>query len=165
VLVKLEFSRIQPNDLEVFSNVIQGVSRWWKAHGKPMWPLETLTPEVLSKAYPTGEFWLGLVAGEAVATFVLVEDDPLFWQGIPPNESLFIHKIAVDRRFAGQGFGVQILDFAKGQALERGKHFLRLDTDVHRAPVRALYERYGFNWAGELRVRDFDCVLYEIAVQ
>jgi GNAT superfamily N-acetyltransferase len=163
--VKLEFLRIQPDDLERFSDVIQGVSRWWKAHGKPMWPLEMLTPEVLSEAYPTGEFWLGLVEGEAVATFVLVEDDPAFWKDITPNESLFIHKIAVDRSFVGQGFGTQILDFAKDSALERGKQFLRLDTDVHRAPVRALYERYGFVWAGELRVRDFDCVLYEIAVR
>ncbi len=130
-----------------------------------MWPLEMLTPEALRLAYPTGEFWLGLVAGEAVATFALVEDDPTFWKEIVPNESVFIHKIAVDRRFAGQGFGVQILDFAKNLALERGKRFLRLDTDVHRAPVRALYENYGFAWAGELRVRDFDCVLYEIAVR
>ena len=100
-----------------------------------------------------------------MATFVLVEDDPLFWKDIRPNESVFIHKIAVDRRFARQGFGVQILDFAKGLALERGKYFLRLDTDVHRVPVRALYERYGFHWAGELRVHDFDCVLYEIAMR
>jgi ribosomal protein S18 acetylase RimI-like enzyme len=163
--MKLEFLRIQPEDLGRVSSVIQGVSDWWTTQGKPMWPLETLTPEALLNSYPTGEFWLGVVADEAVATFVLVEDDPLFWRDIAPDESLFIHKIAVDRRFAGQGFGVQILDFAMAQAREHDKRFLRLDTDVRRAPVRALYERYGFVWAGELRVRDFDCVLYEIAVQ
>ncbi len=163
--MKLEYARVQPEELSAFSDVIQGVSRWFLERGQPMWPLEMLTPEALRLAYPDGEFWLGSILGEAVATFVLLEHDPSFWPDIAPDESVFIHKIAVNRRFKGHALGVQVLDFARDQARSRGKQFLRLDTDVRRVPVRALYEGYGFSWAGECRVYDFDCVLYELLVR
>ena len=163
--VKLEYARIRPEELQVFSDVIQGVSRWFQEHGQPMWPLEMLTAQALLEAYPHGEFWIGRIAEKAVATFVLVEHDPSFWPDVAPHESVFIHKIAVDRRFKGQNLGVHILDFARDQAINRGKRFLRLDTDVRRLPVRAVYERYGFTWAGECRAHDFDCVLYELELR
>lgn len=162
--VKLEFSRVEPIDLEAFSAVIQGVSRWFLEHGKPMWPLETLTPEALLRSYPDGELWIGRIFGEAVACFVLVEDDPLFWPDAPSGTFLFVHKIAVDRGFTGRGFGAQILDFAGARAIAKGKRFFRLDTDASRTAVCAIYERYGSARVGTVFAHGFDCALFEMTL-
>jgi ribosomal protein S18 acetylase RimI-like enzyme len=71
----------------------------------------------------------------------------------------------VARAWKGHNLSSQVLDFAARQVLERGKKFLRLDTDATRPALCNLYERYGFTRVGRRLIKDFDYALYELEVR
>jgi GNAT superfamily N-acetyltransferase len=49
----------------------------------------------------------------------LVDYDPLLWPDIQKGESLFIHKLAVKRRAAGNGVSNFLIRFAKEECKRR----------------------------------------------
>jgi GNAT superfamily N-acetyltransferase len=65
-------------------------------------------------------------------------EDPLFWPEIERGSSVFVHKLAVRRRWAKQGVSTALLAFARERALRLGRRYLRLDCVADRAPPRAL---------------------------
>ena len=95
----------------------------------------------------------------------VIDHDPAFWPNVPKGESLFIHKLAVVRRFAGQGIADAMIDHAKAMCMGRGIAVLRLDCHGARAKLRAVYERNGFMCVAERVVLDrwhqafYECVL------
>jgi GNAT superfamily N-acetyltransferase len=163
--VRLKFSRIQVEELEVFSSLICSVAQELENQGQPLWDQEWLQPQALIEKYGLESMHLGWINGLPVAAFVLLETDPEFWPDILENESLFIHKVVVARAWKGHNLSSQVLDFAARQVLERGKKFLRLDTDATRPALCNLYERYGFTRVGRRLIKDFDYALYELEVR
>jgi GNAT superfamily N-acetyltransferase len=162
---RLEFARIQAEELEVFSGLICGVAQELEDWGQKLWEMEWLQPQALLHTYGLESMHLGRINGEAVAAFVLLETDPDFWPDILEGESLFIHKVVVSRAWKGQNLSSQILDYVSQQVIERGKKFLRLDTDATRPALCNLYERYGFTRVGRRLINGFDYALYELEVR
>jgi GNAT superfamily N-acetyltransferase len=161
----LHCQQIRPDQLETFSSLICGVAQELEDHGEKLWEMEWLQPQALLKTYGLESLHLGRINGLPVAAFVLLETDPEFWPDILENESLFIHKVVVARAWKGHNLSSQVLDFAARQVLERGKKFLRLDTDATRPALCNLYERYGFTRVGRRLIKDFDYALYELEVR
>ncbi|MEV5773090.1 GNAT family N-acetyltransferase [Streptomyces antimycoticus] len=58
--------------------------------------------------------------------------------------ALYVHKLTVDRRFAGRGLGNQVLDWAGDRAAREGAHWLRLDAWTTNAALHRYYLRHGF---------------------
>ena len=160
----LHCQHITPEQHEVFSAVIQAVAQELEDLGDRLWDQSHLSSEWLAGHYGLESLYLAWVNAEPVATFVLIEDDPLFWPEVTKGESLFIHKVAVARAWKGHDLSRQILDFAVGEVQARGKRFLRLDTDATRPALCKLYERYGFCWTERRLLDGFDCALYELEV-
>jgi GNAT superfamily N-acetyltransferase len=158
----LECARIQADELETFVGLIQAVNHDLE---QQLWEPDQLTPERLLQDYGLESMHLGRINAEAAAGFVLLETDPDFWPDVMIGESLFIHKVAVARAWKGQNLSSQILDYACQQVLERGKKFLRLDTDATRPALCNLYENYGFVQVGRRLIKDFDYALYELEVR
>lgn len=162
--IRLEFTRIQANELKIFSDLLCAVAQALENQGQGLWDQESLKPQVLLTRYGLESMHLGRIHGQAVAGCVLIESDPFFWPDVFEGESLFIHKVAVARAWKGQNISSQVLDFASQQVLERGKKFLRLDTDATRPALCNLYENYGFTQVGRRLTDDFDYALYELEV-
>jgi GNAT superfamily N-acetyltransferase len=158
----LECVSIQANELEVFVRLIQTVNHDLE---QQLWEPDQLRPERLLRDYGLESMHLGRINGELVAAFVLIESDPTFWPNVLEGESLFIHKLVVARAWKGQNLSSQVLDFAAHQVLERGKKFLRLDTDATRSALCDLYENYGFARVGRKQTQNFDYALYELMVR
>jgi GNAT superfamily N-acetyltransferase len=158
----LECSQIQADELEVFVKLIQAVNDDLE---QQLWKPDQLTPARLLQDYGLESMYLGRINGQAIASFVLLENDPDFWPNVIENESLFIHKVVVARAWKGQNRSQQILDFAAQQVLARGKKFLRLDTDATRPALCNLYEKYGFTRVGEGKFGRFQMALYELEVR
>ena len=162
---RLEFARIQSDELETFSGLICDVAQALEDRGQKLWDQEWLQPQALLEKYGLESMHLGRIDGEVVAAFVLLETDPDFWPNVTVGESLFIHKLVVARAWKGQNLSARALDFAVSQVLERGKKFLRLDTDATRPALCNLYEQYGFTRVGRRLANDFDYALYELEVR
>ena len=156
-------------DTEVAIDIMREVAKWLMDAGKPMWRLETVTREKITN--PAEEFHVLYADGESAATMLLSFHDPFFWPEVPAGASGFVHKLAVRRRFAGQGLGEAMLARAAALCREKGVPMLRLDTDPHRPGLCALYERVGFQRVDVRQVyaqfigATIDVARYEMEVQ
>ena len=162
---RLEFARIQANELETFSGLICAVAQALEDRGQKLWDQEWLQPQALLEKYGLESMHLARIDGEPVAAFVLLDTDPDFWPNVTVGESLFIHKLVVARAWKGHNLSARVLDFGVNQVLERGKKFLRLDTDATRPALCDLYEKYGFTRVGRKQTQSFDYALYELEVR
>jgi GNAT superfamily N-acetyltransferase len=82
--------------------------------------------------------------GDAPAAFaVLQNEDPPFWPEDKPGEALYVHRLCLRRRYAGQGYSAAKLDWCGNEAALRGCTFLKLDCGTF-PKLMAVYENAGF---------------------
>jgi GNAT superfamily N-acetyltransferase len=87
--------------------------------------------------------------------------DPEFWPEEPPEDSTFIHRLAVRRQYAGTGVSSALIDWAVERTRSLGRHYLRLDCDALRPRLREFYERHGFVFHSEIEVGPYRVTRYE----
>lgn len=147
------------------SGVLIAAALHLKARGEPLWPEASLTPERLARYYPQEGWRVAWRGGVALGCLCLLDVDPLFWPDDPPGEALYLHKLAVHPDARGQGLSALLLREAARETRERGRNWLKLDTATGRPKVRAIYETFGFQDAGQRTVKGFDVTLYRLPVR
>jgi len=169
-------------------SIMREAAQWQIDLDTPLWLMETLTREMITN--PPDEFhvaWLepnldstqrssayaDMTGGngappQAAACLLLSYHDPVFWPEIPAGTSGFLHKIAVRRKFAGHGIVAQLIAHAEQNCLARGITTMRLDTDINRPKLCALYKSLGYLQVGrrtmiipEKNFEPFEVALFE----
>jgi len=123
--------------------LIREAADWLIAKGEPLWGPNETSFEELVRVARTDELVMGRLAGEAVTCMYLHDEDSLFWPDTAPGEALYVHRLAVARKFAGRGFARAMLDWSEDEVRSRGRRFLRLDCEP-REKLLGLYRSAGF---------------------
>jgi ribosomal protein S18 acetylase RimI-like enzyme len=158
--------RTDEDGLPAVLDVLEDAAGWLASIGHEAWPVGSFAAagtrerRQVVDALETGELYLVTIAGDPAATMSLFEQDERFWPGAPRN-ALYVHKLAVRRRFAGIGVGEAMLAWAERRARERRKPYLRLDTDPDNPGILAYYERHGFRRVGDAVDGDLHVALLE----
>lgn len=129
-----------------------------------MWRESELLPECVAGDVATGLFFLAESAGEAAGVIRFQLADPIFWPDVPPDESAFVHRIAVRRRFSGACACSALLAWAAEHAQAIGRTYLRLDCEASRPHLRAVYERFGFRHHSDRQVGPYFVSRYELSL-
>jgi GNAT superfamily N-acetyltransferase len=122
---------------------------WLAARGIDQWarpfPARTILASIRA-----GEVFLIKEAESADAAATVTLDrraDARLWTEEEAKEpSLYVHKLSVDRAYAGAGLGARILDWADDQAARRGCKWLRLDAWTNNPRLHAYYLEQGFTY-------------------
>lgn len=118
-----------------------GIERWW------------------SVPFPEDRIWRGVAQGEVfvielrsriIGTLTLTRQDPLMWGERPPDAG-YIHRVAIRRQFAHQGFGRRALDWAESQVRSWGRSKLRLDCLATNESLVRYYLDQGFREVGRIQ--------------
>jgi len=155
-----------PRDLDDVAAVLEDAGRFVHSLGIQAWPAGTFTDDdgwgrqQLNEALRVSGLFVTEVHGEPAATVSLFEEDDRFWPRAS-RDALYIHKLAVARRFAGLGLGRVMVEWSGDRARATGKRFLRLDCPRDDDALRRYYERAGFDHRGDLTSRGFEASLYE----
>jgi len=153
------------SDIAVIEAILLEAVQWMEAIGQPQWKAENVTWAALSRFFRLEDFYIAYTGGTPAACMALIDHDPAFWPDVPKGEALFLHKVAVRRAYAGQGYLKAMVNFAKAEAARRGLHSLRLDCHRGRQKVRAVYEREGFVCVGEaVLFGQYEAAFYECRV-
>ena len=153
------------NDTPIIEEILLDAVNWLDATGKPLWRKDQITWERLSKDFAASDFQIAYVDGKPAGCMAVIDYDPIVWPHIEKGKSLFIHKLAVKRFAAGQGISSALIAYAKTMCVDRELAHLRLDCDLGRASLRALYESNGFTCVGAKLVYEiYDIALYECKV-
>jgi GNAT superfamily N-acetyltransferase len=146
-----------PEEIDMVLDLLADASTWLVARGVEQWP-ERFERDWVMPAIERGETWLAERDGEVVGSLVVRWDDPTFWAGYPADAG-YLHRLAVRRH--GEALGAHLLRWAEQHAAEAGKQFLRLDCVASNEPLRAYYERAGYEHVGHVTVGPYVQARYE----
>lgn len=160
----LSIRQALPFEVGAVRDILREAASWLRDSGRELWREDELTESVVSGAVASGTVFIAYLDGEPAATlqFQLSDDD--VWPDVPPDESAFVHRLAIKRRFAGGGLSTALLQWSVTRAASLGRRFLRLDCDQPRMELRAVYERFGFRWHSDRRVGPHFVARYECVV-
>jgi protein-tyrosine phosphatase len=135
--------------------------RFMEANGIQQWIPAQLTLDAVAYAFERSEMFLVRSEGEVVGTFFLIRSDPILWKGEDPPDAAYLHRLAVDRRRAGEGIGRRILELAEAYVRESKIARLRLDCAGDNARLNEYYRRAGFVYRGRTEGDGWSASLYE----
>jgi GNAT superfamily N-acetyltransferase len=134
----------QAADTTLVQNMLEEAAMWVDALGVIMWEEGELAPGRVDSEIADGLFFIAEVSGDPAGVVKFQLEDRLFWPDLIEDESAFIHRLVVRRRFKGLGVSTALMQWAVSRARAMGKRHLRLDCDASRPKLRQLYEEFGF---------------------
>lgn len=147
-------------DIPIIEDILLDAVHWMDSIGLHQWGEQQVSWDGLSQYYSIDDFYILYVDDAPAACASVIDYDPMFWD-IPKGDSLYIHKLAVKREYAGQGYSTILINHAKDLARKRNINTVRLDCHQNRPKVRAIYEREGFVCVREFKLFDkYDTALY-----
>lgn len=140
--------RARPDESADAISIVLEAAAWAAAHDIAVWTPAEVREDTFAAAARSGELIIGYGNGTAAATMQLQLADSIYWPEAAPGSALYIHKVAVRRAHAGQGWLARLIDFASADAGARRIACLRLDT-ILQPKLQSLYERQGFTVLAE----------------
>ncbi|BCN32304.1 GNAT family N-acetyltransferase [Anaeromicropila herbilytica] len=150
------------NDIPIIEEILLDAVKWMTKTGlQNQWNETNIKWTNLSKSYRISNFYIDYEDGLPTACMALTDYDPIHWPNIPKGESLFLHKVAVKRVFAGKGLSKELINFSKELAIHNGIDVIRLNCNKHRKKLREVYENEGFICVEEKTLfENYDTALY-----
>lgn len=142
--------------------IMREAARWLIDRGQPLWQLKELTEKRMLRFVSKENFITGYLNEEPAAAMILQWTDRDVWPEIGANQSGFIHKLSVRRKYAGQGLPRQLIAHAEQQCLIEGVNWLRLDCDANRPELIRFYQENGFILVGRKTVSVYEVALFEL---
>lgn len=160
----MQIDQALPAEAATVAAVLTEAAQWLAAGGRPLWSATDIGLETVRRGTDAGSYFIARQDGEVAGVMRLDLEDPHFWPEVEAGSSLFVHKLAVRRAYAGHGVAATLLAFARDHARGIGRPHLRLDCVADRAPLRTLYERFGFSLHSEIRKGERSFARYVLPV-
>ena len=150
------------SDAVVIQEMLHEAAGWVDALGVVMWDEGELDRRRIDSEVASGQFFIADVEGDAAGAVRFQLEDQLFWPDLTNDDSPFLHRLVVRRRYKGYGVSVALMRWAVSHARELGKQWLRLDCDADRRKLRTLYEGFGFRFHSFRQVGPYYVARYEL---
>jgi GNAT superfamily N-acetyltransferase len=159
--LRVVIRQARPAEAALVSGILSDAAEWLTARGIPMWQASELEVGRIDADVVGGHFFVADHGGEPVGVVRFQLTDPSFWPDVPEGESVFVHRLAVRRAFAGFGVSTSLLAWAVDRGASLGRRYLRLDCEASRPRLRAFYERCGFTFHSERQVGPYLVARYQ----
>ena len=133
--------RFAAGDTQEALKIMKEAASWLIEKGEPLWLLYDIDEEAFKN--PKKDFIVLYEDGQSTAAMILNRSGNGLWPD--DKDSVYIHKLAVKREYAGQGYSLNMMEYAIDFCRQKGIRFLRLDCDAKREKLCRLYEKSGFN--------------------
>eukprot|EP01117_Protostelium_nocturnum_P018805 TRINITY_DN7945_c0_g1_i1.p1 TRINITY_DN7945_c0_g1~~TRINITY_DN7945_c0_g1_i1.p1 ORF type:complete len:179 (-),score=55.86 TRINITY_DN7945_c0_g1_i1:28-564(-) len=148
------FQASEKDEEEVMGLLIK-TARWLKSRGSVQWNdlLEGKDKHGTAQSIKNGDVYIfkNRLNGMAVGVVVLFQN-PTPWDinlwGQHEDTSIYLHRLTVDREFAGKNLGREILRWVHDGILFEGKSLVRLDCYADNINLNKLYSEEGFTLRG-----------------
>ncbi|MDR4434812.1 GNAT family N-acetyltransferase [Bacillus tequilensis] len=141
-------------DAEAITGLLVRTAEWLRYRGSTQWSglLEGQDTHDITGSIESGQVFVFKKDEELAAVVMLLTEpsewDRKLWGEDGHGESMYLHRLAVSRRFAGQGLGARVLQWA-----ETGIHFpektrIRLDCVADNDALHSFYRRMGYEFMG-----------------
>jgi GNAT superfamily N-acetyltransferase len=144
-MTDLHIRLARPDEQPIVEDLLREASAWLASRGINQWQYPPHSDRIKT-GLQRGSVYIADVDGIPVAT-LQVDDfaDPEFWTaGDAPQSALYVHRMAVSRKYAGSGIGSKMLDWVTLKAASHGKKWVRLDAWKSNVDLHRYYINVGF---------------------
>lgn len=149
---RLRMGKVNDDNLEQVAAILEEAAYWMISQGFRNWDPDSFGIDEMKKKNNLDELFICYFNDQPAGCIKLQERDDMFWPDAREGEALYVHKLAVKRKFAGIGISGCMLDWAKAQVRQRGRKYLRLDCIADREKLIGFYEGEGFVKVDEKKV-------------
>jgi ribosomal protein S18 acetylase RimI-like enzyme len=151
-----QLRRTTLTDLDTVYALITEAANWLQSRNSTQWSffLTHQGKDLIRHRIETAETYLVLDPNaQPIATFTIQWDDEKIWgsRGLDKTAG-YVHGLAVSRRAAGNGIGLQMLDWSCKLIAQKSRPLVRLDCMADNAALCNYYRRAGFTDAGKYDV-------------
>jgi len=162
----INLRQVRSAEFDAVYGILHENATWLLSIDILQWPLdwlESISP-VIKTSIDAGLFYAVEIDNEVAAVCEIKTAPEILW-GNNQTEALYIHKLAIRRKYSDYGLGRNILDLIKSKAKQKNINFLRLDCVAHNDKLREYYESCGFNLEGIVDAGEVNLALYELYIQ
>ncbi len=159
----MNLRQVSTSESDIVFDILHENAIWLLSKGIFQWPLdwlESIHSEIKS-SIESGLFYAVEINNNNLSAVIEIRSTPEeIWQN-DAADALYIHKLAICRKYADSGLGRNILTLIKSQALQQNIEYLRLDCVAHNTKLREYYESCGFDLKGIVEAGEVNLALYE----
>ncbi|MCP6681872.1 GNAT family N-acetyltransferase [Bacillus nakamurai] len=147
-------SLAQPDDAQAVMELLVSAAKWLRGKGSDQWSglLHGEDTHNMRGSVADGHVFLFKRDGELAGVVMLLPEasewDRQLWGEAGHGESVYLHRLAIDRRFAGCGLGRTILSWAETGVYCPGKTKIRLDCVSENKALQSFYSGMGYESKG-----------------
>jgi ribosomal protein S18 acetylase RimI-like enzyme len=148
-------SQAQPDDTPAVTNLLVRTAEWIRSLGSTQWQglLQGEDSHDTPAAIRRGDVF-AFKSGDTLVGIMLLFRHPSAWDrelwGVEGHESsIYLHRLAINRDFAGRGLGEQMLRWADSGIEFPVKDRIRLDCMADIPYLKAFYRKAGYTFKGE----------------
>jgi GNAT superfamily N-acetyltransferase len=153
--------RADPSQAAVVSSVLTEAADWVASRGKRLWHPVHVSLEAVAPDVDAGMYYIAWLNGEAAGVVRLQTEDLDFWPDAAAGDAVYLHRLAVRRRYAGGDVSSALLNWIVAHARELGRKYVRLDCAADRPALRRVYEVFGFRFHDERNMGSFVVARYQ----
>lgn len=153
-------------EFSVIYQILTDNARWLEARGVWQWPIDWIEQQKhqLQDAVFAGKFYIMQSGDEVGAVALLSQATEAIWEH-ETSPSMYVHKLAVNRKVQLHAAGRHTLRLIKEHAAQLGLAFLRLDCVAHNKKLREFYLSVGFDYVDVVYDGEIDVAKYQLAVR
>jgi ribosomal protein S18 acetylase RimI-like enzyme len=149
---ELQVNRAAAADFDAVYAIIAEAAAWLQSRDISQWNWFLTDPgkDLIRHRIETAETYLVLDPhAQPVATFTVQWDDEMIWGPRGKDGTAgYVHGLAVRRRAAGIGLGLQMLEWSSNLIAQESRRLIRLDCMAKNESLCNYYRRAGFTDAG-----------------
>jgi len=138
-----------PQIMQLIAEVVPAMN----AAGNFQWDNTYPNAQVFEKDISLNQLWVADVDGAITGIAAITTDqEPEYANfGWDINETAIVtHRLAVSQEYRGKGIAAALLMQAEHDAINRGIHVLRIDTNTTNQATQKLFPKLGYQFSGEI---------------
>jgi GNAT superfamily N-acetyltransferase len=145
--------RAHLDDIPAIMQLINEVVPALNAAGNFQWDSTYPNAGVFENDISLKQLWVAEVGGVIAGIAAITKDqEPEYanvgWDITEP--AIVTHRLAVSEKYRGGGIAAALLMQAEREAISRGIHTLRIDTNTENPAAQRLFPKLGYSFAGEI---------------
>lgn len=142
----MEIVRSTTDDISRIFELYEAGTAYQKEMGGKQW--QGFERSLIEQEIAEGRQYKGVVEGKVACVFALTFNDPILWRERSADAAIYIHRIAIDPAFRGNGAVKQIVAWAREYCRAHDYRYIRMDTGSGNDRLNAYYVSCGFDYLG-----------------
>ncbi|WP_433943007.1 GNAT family N-acetyltransferase [Paenibacillus sp. SN-8-1] len=144
----VELSPAALHELPLVLNLWKEAGQWLNGKGISQWDVEALRLEDVLDYYHNdqSEIFIARYEGDIAGSLVVLWSDPAVWSDLDDGQAGYIHKLVINRAYAAQGIGKELLELAGEYIADRGRNAIRLDCMEKNKRLNSYYKELNFKF-------------------